>query len=339
MNPTDTLRLRGPEGLELTLAPFGATWRSCRVPLADGSVREVLLGCEDLHDPRCRQAYLGATVGRYANRIRFGRIARGGSEWQLACQSGSAHQLHGGPDGFDRRPWQVIEQSDDGVVFALESPHGDQGYPGRLQVQLSYRLLPGQAIEMSCEARTDAPTPVCITQHSYFNLDAEHRDVREHRLAIDAAQWLPVDDALIPFGGLSGVGGTGFDFRESRRIAEHWLQDAQQRASHGYDHAWLLAPRCADMRLPAARLRSADGRLAMALHTTLPALQFYSGQMLAGTPRRGGGTYEACNGLALEPQFLPDSPNHPEWPQPDCWLLPGQTYRQVMRWRFESTPA
>ncbi len=331
---SDTILLRGPDGLHLTLAPLGASWLSCRVPLADGSVREALLASDDLHHPLRLQAYLGATVGRYANRIGQGRITRDGRSWQLACQSGSRHQLHGGPDGFDRRVWRVEGRSEEAVTLTIDSPDGDQGYPGHLQVRVTYRLLPGLEIEMACEATTDAPSPVCITQHSYFNLDAAHRDIRHHRLMIDALQWLPVDDELIPLGSLLDVQGTGFDFRASRPIGEHWLRDAQQHAGHGYDHAWLLAPGCAGAEKAAVQLWSADGQLGMVLRTTLPSVQFYAGQMMAGTPARGGGVYEACAGLALEPQFLPDSPNHPEWPQPDCWLLPGQTYRHLIRYRF-----
>ncbi len=336
---TDAIELRGRDGLRLSLSPFGASWTSCRVPLGDGSLREVLLGADDLHDPRVRQAYLGATVGRYANRIGHGRLVRDGRAWALRCQSGSAHQLHGGPDGFDRRTWAVEACSDEAVNFALESPDGDQGFPGRLRVRVSYRLSAPGTIEMDAEAETDAATPVCLTQHAYFNLDAEHVDVRGHTLALDAAQWLPVDADLIPLGPLADVAGTGFDFRAPTRIAQAWLRDAAQQRAGGFDHAWLLDPACAGLDRPALRLVSSDGRLAMSLATTLPALQFYGGQMLAGTPRRGGGTYGACAGLALEPQFLPDSPNHPEWPQPDCWLQPGQVYRHRIRWHFDASPA
>lgn len=330
--------LRHPDGLALTLMDVGATWLSCRVPLADGTPREVLLGCPRPEDYAHQTAYLGATIGRYANRIGGARITRGGRSWSLASSpAGSPHQLHGGPDGFDKRRWEVASRSATEASFALVSPPGDQGYPGRLEARATYRIAGPREVEIDLEARVDAPCPVGLTNHAYFNLDAQHADVRAHRLRIAAGRYVPVDAALIPLGALAEVAGTSFDFREAKTLAQDWLADDQQRAGAGYDHGFLLDPACAGMRAPAAVLEAADGSLRMSVYTTLPALQFYGGQYLAGIAGRDGAPYPACAGVALEPEFLPDSPNHPEWPQPDCWLQPGQVFRHRIRYAFEAT--
>ena len=213
---------------------------------------------------------------------------------------------------------------------------GDQGFPGRLQVQLHLRLRGPLSLEMATEAQVSAPCPVAITQHAYFNLDGHLADARGQSLQLQARQWLPVDDDLIPLGPLADVHGTGFDFRSPKPIARDWARDEVQRAGAGFDHAFLLDEACRDLSVPAARLTSADGRLAMALETTMPALQLYAGQMLRGAAAPTGEPIARGAGIALEPQFLPDSPHHPEWPQPSCWLLPGQVYRHLIRWHFEA---
>jgi len=328
------LTLRNAQGLELSLMDLGATWLSCKVPMPGGPAREVLLGRESPHEPHATAAFLGATIGRYANRIGQACIRRDGEEIRLTPGAGSRHQLHGGPRGFDKLRWTIASHDDREAVFTLVSPDGDQGFPGELDVRVSYRLLDGLEIEMQAEARTSAPTPVCVTNHAYFNLDAVHGDARQQSLRIPAAQYLPVDGELIPLGELAPVQATGFDFREPKTLAQDWLRDEQQQPGAGYDHAFLLDAGCAGMHQPAAALQAADGSLAMELFTTLPSLQMYAGQFLGGTPSRDGTPYPACAGIALEPQFLPDSPNHSEWPQPSCWLMPGEVYRHTIRWRF-----
>jgi aldose 1-epimerase len=178
---------------------------------------------------------------------------------------------------------------------------------------------------MEAVARVTARSPVCLTNHAYFNLDGVVGDVRRHRLRLASGRYLPVDDELIPLGMLLDVHDTGFDFREPKTLQADWLRDPQQRHGGGYDHAFLLDAACRDLRAPAAVLASADGALAMEIRTTLPALQLYAGQFLAGLPFAG---------VALEPQFLPDSPNHPEWPQPTCWVGPGDVYRHTISYAF-----
>ena len=324
--PPRLIELAHPSGVRLTLMDWGATWLSCEVAVA-GAPREVLLGCGDLADYFRQTAFLGATVGRYANRIGKARFARDGRAYSLAPTQGG-NQLHGGPQGFDKRRWRIVEQSAEHVLLAIESPDGDQGFPGNLEATVCYRLQDGARISMEYGAKVDAPCPVNLTNHAYFNLDGAPTDVRAHTLQIRAHHYLPIDDGLIPLGGLDGVAGTSFDFTQAKTIARDFLTDAQQRIAAGYDHAYLLDDDCRECTKPAATLVSGDGALAMDLYTSKPALQFYSGNHLAGIPARDG-VYAAHQGLALETQFLPDSPNHPEWPQADCWLQPGQTYRQT----------
>lgn len=325
--PAQLIELTHPCGLRLTLMDWGGTWLSCRVPAA-GSEREVLLGCARIDDYFHQKAYLGATVGRYANRIGHAQLLHGDRIFRLAPNQG-AHQLHGGPDALDRRRWRILMRRPDRVLLGLESPDGDQGFPGNLVATVCYRLDDGARISMEYTATVDAPCPVNLTNHAYFNLDGKETDIRRHVLQIQGHYYLPIDQDAIPLGRLAEVDGTGFDFTRAKRIDQEFMIDEQQRLAHGYDHAYLLDSECHNMASAAASIVSGDGRLIMDLYTTKPALQFYSGNHLAGTPSRDGRCYAAYQGLALETQFLPDSPNHPEWPQPDCWLRPGEIYRHT----------
>lgn len=322
------------EGLQLELMDWGATWLSCRVPMQDGSHREVLLGCARLEDWFVQKAYLNATVGRYANRIKAAKISYHGRNYLLTANE-SKNQLHGGPGGFSNRRWAVLEHSCEHVILGMQSVDGDQGFPGNLELRVTYRILSGQRVEMHCEGSVDAPSPVGLTHHAYFNLNGRKGDIRQHHLQIAATRYIPVDVELIPLGNLAEVAGTSFDFRTAHAIGEHFLADEQQKLAGGYDHAFLLDENHMDKA--AAVLEAADGTLQMRLYTDSPAVQFYSGNFLAGTSAREGGHYATNEGLCLEPGFLPDSPNHPEWPQPDCWLEPGQSYHQTVIWEFVTT--
>lgn len=323
--PPRLIELAADCGTRLLLMDWGGTLLSCRVPVA-GAEREVLLGCARLADYFNQTAFLGATIGRYANRIGGARLTYQGRTIALTPTAGG-HQLHGGPQGFDRRRWRIVQQAANEVVLAIESAAGDQGFPGKLCATVRYRLDPGGRLAIDYTAKVDAPCPVNLTNHAYFNLDGAATDIRQHSLQIHAQHFLPVDQELIPLGRLRRVAGTSFDFSQGKPIGRDFLAEEQQRLARGYDHAYLLDAECRAMASVAATVVAGDGRLAMDVYTSKPALQFYSGNYLAGVPARDGGAYSAYQGLALETQFLPDSPNHPEWPQPDCWLHPGETYQ------------
>ena len=312
-------------GTRLSLMDWGGTWLSCRVPVA-GAEREVLLGCARLTDYFTQSAFLGATIGRYANRIGGAQLTHAGRTIALTPTSGG-NQLHGGPQGFDRRRWRIVQQTANAVVLGIESDDGDQGFPGKLRATVRYGLDGDGRLRMDYTAEVDAPCPVNLTNHAYFNLDGAATDIRQHRLQIHSRYYLPVGSELIPLGQVQRVAGSSFDFSKAKAIGRDFLADEQQRLARGYDHAYLLDPECREMASVAATVVAGDGRLAMDVYTSKPSLQFYSGNFLAGVPARDGRTYSAYQGFALETQFLPDSPNHPEWPQPDCWLRPGETYR------------
>ncbi|AXF75287.1 galactose-1-epimerase [Erwinia tracheiphila] len=324
--PLRITTLRNAGGMVTTFMDWGATWLSARVPMKDGTVREALLGCSTPSDYLQQSAYLGATIGRYANRIARANLHANGQTWQLEANQG-IHQLHGGSGGFHQRRWQIVRQAEQEVEYRLNSADGEQGFPGNLQVTLRYRLGDDNTLSISFQAAVDRPCPINLTNHAYFNLDAEQGDARQHRLQLHAERYLPVDSEGIPYGPFKAVEGTSFDFRQPKTVAQDFLQDDDQRAVKGYDHAFLLCKGSAIR--PAAELWSADGKLRLRVHTSAPALQFYSGNFLQGTPAREQGVYAAFHGIALESGFLPDSPNHPEWPQPDCWLKPGESYQQL----------
>ena len=287
------------------------------------------MGCASPADYLNQSSYVGACIGRYANRINQAQLSRPGH--QLAANQ-PPHQLHGGPEGFNHRRWLIVSQAPDEVIYRLHSPDGDQGFPGNLTAQVRYQLTDDNSLLISYEAETDQLCPVVLTNHAYFNLDANQGDARQHRLQITADRYLPVATDGIPDNDLQPVAGNGFDFRQEKRIAEDFLTDADQKKVRGYDHAFLLNQRDHDSA-PAACLTSEDGKLSVVVFTDAPALQFYTGNYLAGTPARQG-EYEDYQGIALESGFLPDSPNHPEWPQPDCWLKPGEKMHTRTRYRF-----
>lgn len=330
--PFRLVTLRNRAGMVVTLMDWGATLLSARVPLADGSVREALLGCASPQQYLQQEAFLGASVGRYANRIANSQFTVNGKTWHLTPSQGT-NQLHGGPEGFDKRRWQIANQNDESVQLTLESCDGDQGFPGQLNASAHFQLTVDNRIVIEYRATVDKACPVNLTNHVYFNLDGCQGDVRNHRLQIIADRYLPVDETGIPRSGLKNVAGTSFDFRQPKTIASEFLNDDDQRKAKGYDHAFLLiAPGTPGQ--PAARLWSTDGKLQLEVYTTAPALQVYTGNYLNGAPSRSATPYADWQGIALESEYLPDSPNHPEWPQPDCILHPGQQYVSTTHYRF-----
>lgn len=330
--PFRLLTLRNDAGMVVTLMDWGATLLSARIPLSDDSVREALLGCASPEQYPGQAAFLGASIGRYANRIANSRYTFAGETVELIPSQGD-NQLHGGPDGFDKRRWQIVNQNDRQVLFALTSDDGDQGFHGHLCATVQYRLTDDNRISITYRATVDKPCPVNLTNHVYFNLDGDKTDVRQHKLQILADEYLPVDEMGIPHDGLKSVAGSTFDFRTPKIISSEFLADDDQRKVKV-----TITPSCSRHR--AIRIRRSldcgpeDEKLQMEVYTSAPALQFYSGNFLGGTPSRGPDAYADWQGLALESEFLPDSPNHPEWPQPDCFLRPGEEYASVTEYRF-----
>ncbi|WP_024552447.1 galactose-1-epimerase [Franconibacter helveticus 513] len=324
--------LRNSAGMVVTLMDWGATLLSARVPMNDGTVRETLLGCASPEIYPQQDAFLGASIGRYANRIANATFQLDGQSVSLLPSQGE-NQLHGGPEGFDKRRWRIVRQNEHEVLYSLDSADGDQGFPGELRATAHFRLTDENALCIEYRARVNKPCPVNLTNHAYFNLDGAQDDVREHRLQLFADHYLPVDAQGIPRSGLKAVDGTSFDFRQPKKIAADFLADEDQQLVKGYDHAFLLQAQ-GDASQPAAQVWSSDDKLQMSVYTTAPALQVYTGNFLTGVPAREQGNYQPYQGLALESEFLPDSPNHPEWPQPSCILQPGEDYLSVTEYHF-----
>nr|WP_113864607.1 galactose-1-epimerase [Brenneria salicis]NMN92178.1 aldose 1-epimerase [Brenneria salicis ATCC 15712 = DSM 30166]RBP67512.1 aldose 1-epimerase [Brenneria salicis ATCC 15712 = DSM 30166]RLM32501.1 galactose-1-epimerase [Brenneria salicis ATCC 15712 = DSM 30166] len=331
--PFQLTTLQNLAGMRVCLMDWGATWLSCELPLSQGEIRQVLLGCASPELYPRQSAYLGASIGRYANRIANATLRHGDEIYHLLANQG-AHQLHGGPHGFHARRWTILSRDASQVTYQLYSPDGDQGYPGQLNVQVRYRLSEHHSLEIIYQAVVEKACPVCLTNHAYFNLDGSPTDVRQHRLQLFADYYLPVNSEGIPRTHLKQVNETGMDFRQPKTLAQDFLRDDDQVTVGGYDHAYLLHSTCGSGESPAANLWSSDERVMMSVFTSTPALQLYSGNFLSGTPSREGGYYENHAGVALESEFMPDSPNHPDWPQPDCWLKPGKTYRSETTYQF-----
>jgi aldose 1-epimerase len=325
--PAEAIVLRHG-GLEAWLLEWGATLARLRVMDAQGRWADLVLGLRSLADYQQAQPYLGAVVGRHANRIRNGRFRLDGREVALARNDG-AHHLHGGPEGFDRRPWtaSVLAAGDaPALEFALHSADGDQGYPGALEARVVYRLQ-DRRLHIDYLAAASAPTPVNLTQHAYFDLSGRG-DIRGQQLRLAASRYLPVDAQLIPTGELRDVAGTAFDFRAGAVIGER-LQalHAAEPASPGFDHCFVLDGAAGSLRTAAELLDPASGRR-LRLLTDQPGLQVYTGNFLDGRwPDREDRPLRRYAGLCLEPQRFPDGPNQPAFP--DAILRPGQVYRQA----------
>lgn len=327
--------LTNRRGCSIVVMDIGATWLSCELVLASGKRREVLLGVATMAQFEAQRAYMGASVGRYANRIHHGRFSIGAEHFQLSVNH-SGHCLHGGEVGFDKRRWTMAEHSQTSVLLTLLSADGDQGFPGALLASVRYTLTDDNQVEIVYQAQCDQPCPVNLTNHAYFNLQGANSNTSclDHTLQIDADCFLPIDHLGIPLGTEKPVANTGFDFRFAKQVMADFMNDEQQRIAHGYDHAYIVAkPHRASQAV--ATLTSLDQQVTMKVLTDKPALQLYTGNFLAGTPKREGGTYANYSGIALETQFLPDAPNHPEWTHESPILTPGERYRYTTTYQFE----
>jgi aldose 1-epimerase len=316
-------------GTQVKAITYGAIIQAIRVPDKAGRMGDVTLGYDSLGGYLATSPYFGAVVGRYANRIAQGRFTLGGRTYRLATNNGPNH-LHGGVKGFDKAVWAVesVQEGDTvGVRLEHTSPAGDEGYPGTLRAHVTYTLTPSNKLLVEYRATTDRPTPVNLSQHTYFNLAGEgNGDILGHLLTIHADRYTPVDSTLIPTGALASVGDTPFDFRVPTRIGARIDQpDPQLENGRGYDHNFVLNRAGAGLVHAVHMLEPKTGRT-LDIFTTEPGLQFYSGNFLDGTiTGKSGHTYGRRAGVALETQHFPDSPNHPGFPS--TILRPGEEYR------------
>jgi aldose 1-epimerase len=323
--------LIGIGGAEVRVTAYGAIVLSIRVPDRDGALDDVVLGYDGLDGYLRDRCFMGAVVGRYGNRIRGGRFTLDGREVVLETNDGPNH-LHGGHHGFHRRLWTAEPEGDDAVRLGLVSADGDGGYPGRLEASVTYTLTPRNELVVDYDVTTDRATVVNLTQHGYFNL-AGAGTVLDHQLTIDADRYTPVDETLIPTGALDAVEGTPFDFRHPRAVGERIAAaHPQLDIARGYDHNFVRPSE--GLGRVARVLEPRSGRV-MDVLTTEPGVHFYSGNFLAGEPRgKGGRTYAPHDGLCLETQHFPDSPNRPEFPS--TVVRPGHAYRSRTVFAFST---
>lgn len=322
------ITLQGSSGSQLTLLSTGAALTSLKIPVGNVQ-REVLLGCKPEDYPK-QNCYLNAIAGRFANRIANSVLHRDGQTYELVPSQGP-NCLHGGTLGFDKKEWQVSALTENSVTLSLFSEDGDQGFPGDCEVTLSY-TLEGNDLLIDIQATVSKDSPVNLTSHAYFNLDGKRSDVRHHSLQMNASRYLPIDNMGIPFvEGPKALEGA-LDLRQMRCLQEHWLGHPQLVSAKGFDHCYLLDTQ--SEREVAATVVSSDKKLQMDVYTNQPGLQLYTGNYLAGNPTRDEEPYHDYEGLCLEAELLPDSPNRPELGDP--WLRPGQTYHHITRYSFKA---
>lgn len=332
--PVMEFTLDNGQGMLLSVLDYGCIIRSWRVLARHRPPLDFVLGFDTMLDYERDTAYFGAVVGRFANRIAGGRYVHDGRVVQLTQNEGENH-LHGGRRGFHKQSWQGHASSDNDaarISLCRLSRDGEEGYPGNLLVMVTYELTTGGELRCHYQAVCDRPTPVSISQHSYFNLAGEG-DILGHELRVDAAHYLPVRTGLLPSGQVREVAGTPFDFRLKRRIGSALAEaDAQLALARGYDHNFVLA----GGRGPQACLADPASGRQMEIYTDCPGLQFYSGNYLDGALGGKGRDFTRHAGLCLEPQHFPDAPNQPGFPNAFCG--PGAPYsastRYVIdRWR------
>ena len=338
----EAVTLSNAHGVSARILSYGATLQSFKGPDKAGKIADVVLGYDDAAAYESRPNFFGVTVGRYANRIAGGKFSLDGKSYQLPLND-KTNSLHGGGKGFDKQVWRIVSVNSGpsaSVVFALTSPDGDSGYPGKLEVKVTYALDESGALTISYDAATDKPTVVNMTNHAIFDLAGEGSPsgAMGHLLTIPARAYTPVDSKLIPTGELRAVEGTVFDFRKARLIGQDLRdgRDEQIRFGLGYDHNFALDKGVTAKPELAARLEDpASGRVLEVLSTE-PGVQFYTGNFLDGTfYGKSGHLYRQGDGIALEPQKFPDAPNQPGFVS--ARVDPGKPYRHVMVYRLSVT--
>ncbi len=331
--------LTNRNGMEASIMTYGGIVVSLTAPDRDGRYADVVLGFDRLEDYLAGHPYFGALVGRYGNRIAKGKFTLDGKQYTLAVNNGENH-LHGGIKGFDKAVWQAggaIKKTGVELALAYTSADGEEGYPGNLAVKVVYTLTDSNELKIEYSATTDKPTPVNLTNHSYFNLAGQGSgDVLGHELTIAADRFTPIDKGLIPTGELRPVAGTPFDFRQPTAVgrADRTARRAAQVRRRIRPQLRLEQAAGSALELAARVYEPKSGRL-MEVFTTEPGIQFYCGNFLDGTNvGKGGKAYNFRNGLCLETQHFPDSPNKPEFPS--VILRPGREYSTTTVYRFSA---
>jgi aldose 1-epimerase len=334
-----SVTLTNDHAVSATIIALGAAIQAVTLPDRTGKRADVAIGYDSLHGYLTKPEFFGATVGRVANRVAHGRFTLDGKRYTMPVNDG-VNSLHGGTKGFDKVLWEVVQMKDGptaSVTLRYVSPDGDMGYPGTLTTYATYSLDVQDRLTIEYRATTDKPTVVNISNHAYWNLAGAGgpRGAMDHVVQIPADRYTPTDAGSIPLGRHAPVAGTAFDFRTPHPVADHVRDsnDVQIGYGRGYDHNWVIGDAVtADEHLMARVVEPVSGR-GYELWSNQPGLQFYSGNFFNGTIKgKGGHLYRMGDAIVMEPQLFPDAPNQPGFPS--IRLDPGQTYRNVMTYRF-----
>lgn len=333
--PVDLYVLTNSRGAVAKVMTYGAILTELHMPDRSGKMDDVVLGFDNLQQYLDGHPFFGATTGRVANRIAKGRFTLDGKTYKLATNNGPNH-LHGGVRGFDKRMWKAATAGTaaaPAVKFTRRSADGEEGYPGNLDVTVTYTLTGRNELRIDYLATTDKATPVNLTHHSYFNLlGTRGGDILNHELTLAADRYTPGDKTLIPTGQIAPVKGTPLDFRKPTKIGARIAQAGGEPT--GYDHNFVLNGGGKSLALAARVYEPTTGRV-MEILTDEPGIQFYTGNFLDGTlAGKNGVVYTKHAGFCLEAQHFPDSVNHPNFPS--TILRPGQAYRQTTVHRFSA---
>lgn len=332
---TDLYTLIGPTGMEVCITNYGGRVVSILVPDTAGKFRDVVLGYDHIYAYTVQPSSFGAVIGRFANRIAYGRFVLDGDTVQLDQNSGE-HTIHGGSQGWRQQVWDAVQFDDSTLVLRYHSPDGESGFPGAVDTEITYRVTGQQELIITYTAQASERTVINLTNHSFFNLSGNpERTVLSDILYVNADRYTPLDSTLITTGALLPVTGTPFDFTSPASISENIARDSthtQLKRAGGIDHNLVLNT-AGDLRQLAARLYSPASGIALEVYTDEPGLQVYTGNMLDGSQTGKGGKVFARHGaICLETQHFPDSPNKPDWPS--TILEPGQEYRSTCIYRF-----
>ena len=326
--------LTNANGVTATVTDFGATLVSLKTPARDGHLADITIGYDTLDGWVNDGSYMGASVGRYGNRIANGKFTLDDTEYTLATNNGP-HHLHGGNVGFNKKLWNAIpvesdNASETGIFFGYNSPDGEEGYPGDLQVGVLYTLNDDNELTITFSARSTKATVINLVHHTYWNLAGDpSKDILDHKLLLLADGYVPTDATGIPNNGVQPVEGTPMDFRSATRIGDRIDGDHEQLVNgKGYDHSWAINGEPGELRMAAVAYDPASGRI-MQIKTDQPAIQLYTGNYMDGSSTgKGGVPHNLRTGFCLETQVFPDSPNQPELSS--AVLRPGETYTHTM---------
>lgn len=325
--------LKNSNGVEACITNYGGRIVSLMVPDKDNNFKDVVLGHDSIADYINIDGNFGALIGRYGNRINQGRFSIDGVEYQLP-QNNYGHCLHGGPKGFHHLVWDAQQLNDSTLSLSLQSPDGDAGFPGNINVTVVYTLSHDNAISIDYSATTDAPTILNLTNHSYFNLSGDpSKDILDEIVWFDAEGYTPIDSTFMTSGEILPVAGTPFDFTTPKPLGQDIDNPDQQLINGlGYDHNMVLRP-TRNVNAPAVSVYDPTSGIKMEVFTTEPGIQFYVGNFLDGTVKgKNGIAYPRRSAICLESQHYPDSPNKSQWPS--VVVHPDETYKSYCKYKF-----